>query len=1284
MSTSPPDDPEPLRVRTRTEFAQQLSALREHAGLTVRQVADKAGVQGAHSTIGDWFAGRGMPSISSGDLLVRVLKTCGVHDGDAIEQWLAAWRRARRAPGPRSAGPEPYRGLASFQPEDAEWFFGRTELTNKLITNLIEIRGRSGIILVTGASGSGKSSLLRAGIIPALRSGNISELAGRSALLMTPGSKAVYSLARQLTEFGHVDSVDETAEAIRADPVTCVEVTRGMVIIVDQFEEVFTLNSDNERSAFIAALCASADDPGDALVVLGLRADFYAQALRHPPLVAVAQANQLAVGPMTGAELRMAIVEPARKVGIKVEDGLVELLLREVAPRSGEGAHDVGVLPLLSHALYATWRQGHGRRMNIADYHEVGGIDGAVAASASAVYDQLSGNERELARRMFLSLVNVAPGAADTRRRVGRAELVIDCGEAVDDLLDRFVAQRLITADMDTVEISHEALLTAWPRLRAWLEADRTGLIVGRQLAEAASTWRHENDDPAALYRGTRLAAAQDWVQTATPDLSPLAREFLDASIMHEQDEQRAARRRTRRLRQLVTLLTVLLLLAATSTVLAIRSQQTATQERNQALSQKVAGEAGQLRATNPALAAQLALAAYRLWPTTEARSILLSTFSTPYATRLTGHTNGAYAATFSPDGHTLATAGADSTIRLWDVTDPHRPDELTSLPGHTGVITSAAFSLDGRTLATAGDDQTVRLWDVADVRRPSALATATGHTQGIRSVAFSPDTHVLATASYDMTARLWDITDPRHIRELAVLSGYSKPVLGVAFAPDGHTLATAHGENVARLWEITDPRHPASLATVSGHTSGVFSVAFSPDGHTLATSSLDDTARLWDITIANNPQPLGILSGHTGIVYSTAFSPDGHILATASEDRTARLWNISDPHNPRALNNLTGHADRVHSVRFNPDGHTVSTSSLDGTVRLWDVPVAGRADHTEETYSARISPDGRTLATAGNDPEVRLWDMTDPRQLHEIATLGGHTDGIMSVAFSPDGHMLATASLDYFAHLWDVTNPRRPAQLAVLAGHTSNLFSVVFSPDGHILATGSADSTVRLWDVTDPRHVALLSTLAGHAGTVHSVAFSPDGHTLVTGSSDGTTRLWDIGRADHPNALATIVSNAGVIYTVAFSPDGRTVATAGTDHIARLWDVSDPRRPIQMSFLTGHTNTINSVEFALDGRTLATSSTDYTARLWDISDPHRSVQLSVLTGHADSVNSAFFSPDYHTLVTASSDKTVQLWETDVERVTRRVCEVAYPPIAQSEWDEYFPGLAYTAPCPQR
>ncbi|MEU4217258.1 helix-turn-helix domain-containing protein [Actinoplanes sp. NPDC026623] len=1278
---------------TRDDFGRELTLLRQGAGLSVRQVAAQTGSYRNHSTIGDWFAGRGLPAAASRELLVQVLRACGVTDPVPLAAWVAVWQRLRQTPGPRPLGPEPYRGLASFEPEHADWFFGREALTAELIDRLAAgYAAGGGMQIVVGASGSGKSSLLRAGLIHAVLGGRLAG-GGWSVRLFTPGRSPLDELAAQLAAATGLPAEDVAADlrgcpgraadyARRADPGS-----HRLLLVVDQFEEAFTTCVDGtQRQAFVAALCAAAG-PGRALIVIGLRADFYAPLLRHPDLVAAVRANQLTVAPMADAELRRAITEPARKAGVEVTDGLVELLLAEVG--SGEvstRAHDAAVLPLLSHALLATWQHSRDRRLTVSDYREVGGIDRAVAASADAVYAEFDEHQRHLARQVFLGLVHIAADAPDTRRRRDWAELVTECDGSTDqvtEVLDRFVAQRLITVDADRVQLSHEALLTAWPLLRDWLEVDRAGMLTRRHVVEAATTWQREQRCHTALYRGARLAVAREWAQrTGAPALNPVAREFLAASVARELAEQHAARRRTRRLRQLVAALTVLFLLATTMTVVAARSDRISTRQRDEAVSRQVAQEADPLRGDNPALANQLSLAAYRLARTPEARGALLSSFAAPYSIRLTGHTGYVHDVKFSPDRRLLASAGSDRTVRLWDTSVAHRPTLRAVLDAASDYVSSVTFSPDSATLVTTSADRMVGLWDVRDPGNVTRIAVLAGHRGSVDQAAFSPDGRVLATASSDRTIRLWDVTDLRRPRPIATLPG-KRAWFAVAFSPDGRTLAGGDERDV-RLWDVTDPRRPAGAGVLTGHTDVVSMIAYSPDGRTLATGSYDHTARLWDLARGISSS---VIRGHTGLVYSVAYSPDGRTLATGSGDATARLWNVTDPRRPVPITVLDRHADEpgdtnaIAGVAFSPDGQTLATGSYDYTVRLWELTGPAPTGQSDPVRPLQFGgDDSRLLLGPGRAPTVRAWTAGETSGLTD--PLDVRTDG--SVTFCQDSRLLVSANATT-VRLSDLDDPRHVKKLSQVPHRLAGDVPLpVCSPDGRLLAVlGARSRAVRLWDIADARHPVTLSSFSArsHTNALNMAVFSTDGRLLATASLDHTARLWDLTDPRRPVEAGTLAGHTDAVNTAAFSPAGRILATGANDGTIWLWDVSDPNRPSALATLTGHTAYIEEVRFSPDGRTLVSSSGDHTVRLWDVGDPRRPAKIATLTGHTATVSAVAFTSDGRRLATAGADGTVRTWDLSLERVAGRVCALAYPTLTRAEWARHFPGIGYRPPC---
>jgi WD40 repeat protein/transcriptional regulator with XRE-family HTH domain len=1311
--------PGPDRISTKRDFGRELTLQRDRVGLSVREVARALGIP--TSTISDYFRGESLPR---GPLLRKILFICGVEDEADVERWLDALNRARRAPGPRPAdAPVPYWGLESYQSEDADWFFGRELLTAILIDHLRRQFRHGGPLAVVGASGSGKSSLLRAGLIAELESGGLGVLGSHiwPVTVLTPGSRPVRELATQLAALTG-DDPDRLESMLLTEPAECADLANRaarweasgdgdggtgdpgqgvLVLVVDQFEEVFTACPDeHERLAFIAALCAAAGTASTstrpaALVVLGLRADFYPQALGYPALVAALQSSQVVVGPMTAEELRSAITEPARKAALDIEDGLVELVLRDLAPSVGRtlsgAAHDPGALPMLSFALLATWARSRGGKLTVASYLDSGGIRGAVASAAEKVYHkQLDVVQQDLARRIFIRLVHVADDTADTRRRVPRSELLFGDHD-VQPVLDAFIGERLITAETDNVEIAHEALLLAWPRLREWVNGDRPGVRVHRQLTAAAEVWRDSGRDQDALYSGGRLAAVEEWVGQArhADNLNKLEREFLDASTEHKLARERAARHRTWRLQALASVLAVLSLVVGVLAIVAYQQKSAATYQRDVAISRQIATEADQLRSTDIALAMQLSLASYRISPTTEARSSLLNSTATVAATRMLGTVGTEmHSVAFNLGQTILATGNADGTVRLWDVRKQGHPVALgPPLKMPSGAVTSVVFSPDGAILAAGTLGGAIGLWDVRDSSRPVLLdLVSLPSGSAVNSVAYSPGGLSLAAASSNGRIYLWDVSSPRHAALLGAPAGAGiGPVNAVAFSRDADMLAAGGNSGRVRVWKLAPSGRPAGVGLVlSGPAKAVNAVAFSLDGAMLAAGANDDKVWLWNI--ADGPQSavrLPPLTGAASWIYSVAFSPAGNTLAAGSADDTAYIWNLAGG---APLARLP-HPAPVLSVGYGRDGDTLATGDADGIARIWSLPGPLLTGPKASVFNVAFSPDSGNLAVASGDGTVRLWAVSGINQAQPLSppmTAAGQLDG--TVAYGAGGRLAAGGS-DGSIQLWDVRDARHPVRLpAPPTALNTSIQYVIFNATGHLMAAGSLAGSIELWDVTDFAHPRVLAVIPadapGPGHTTWALAFSSDSRLLAAAGGDGLVRLWDITDPSHPRQVGQPLTRlSSAVFQVTFSPHGRLLAASGEDGMVRLWDVTDADHPRLLTTLSASTGTVYDVSFSPDALTLASANTDGTVSMWNIANPAAPASLGSLAGLGGTVFSAAFSPTANVLAAGSQDGSTRLWLATPVAAASYICSITGAPITRSEWQRYIPGLPYDPPC---
>ena len=1189
----------------------------------------------------------------------------------------------------------PYPGLAPFGPESTKWFFGRDRMIATVCERLDSRLRERGPLVVIGPSGSGKSSLLAAGVLPALADGRLPATGSSDwpRILVTPTASPAESLATT----ARIDRASQESPAQYADrfhEAARDGIQQGLVVVVDQFEEVFTLCADDaERRWFIGVLDSLAQRD-NSLVVLGVRADFYAACVAYPELRTALRADPVLLDPMTEDELRQAIRLPATTEGLEVEDGLIALLVAELGatwnPDHTATGEWTGRLPLLAHALRVTWMERTGKLLTTEGYRTAGGIRGAISKTADRLFVSLAAESQAAARSLFLRLVVVGRDADDTRRRGSRRELLatLPNPEAADAVIDIFARGRLLTLDRDSVTITHEALIHAWPKLRGWLEHDRADNLVRQDLEEAAAAWDRADREPTSLYRGNRLHAAQVWTTAYPDEISPAVGAFVSASRRQE--------RRGRRLRRtIVAGIAALALIASATAVFAFQQESQARADAMTAIDNEITAEALQLQGTDPARAAQLALTAYRLAPSPNVASNLVNTENTPFANRMAISTAMVDAVAFSPRGHVMATA-SDSVVRLWDTADPNHTVWLGELPKTASLgIRLLAFSPDGRTLATGG---ALRLWNVAVPAHPALLAQtltgdAVGAGQGAVSLSFDADGHTLAIMENGPTHNaisLWDVADPSH--PIMMGTRVSAPDFNfdtVAISPDGRALAVLAAGNV-QLWDVSDPNHPADVGQLSGQQAAA--VTFSPVGNTLAVST-GATIQLWDTSNPHQPAALGQpLSPPTApsVMDSIAFAPNGVTLAAGLHDGVVCLWNVADLTNPTPLGQpLPASVNPLDTVAFSQDGHTLATGAWNGTVTIWRLPptlLIGAGGATAVAFSG----DGHLLAV-GDGTGVQLWNTTDPTNPTPLGRrLPGSGDPVTDLAFSPDDRALADDTPNGIS-LWDITNPANvgpPVALPCGSGLSSPT-SLVFSADGRLLTFADRSQFVSLWHVTKPPAPCRRIT-AVPGRQVEAVAFSPRGGTLAIGfsgyaDSGSGVLLWHVtDSGDHTPIGPAQPDPANTIGSLVFGPDGNTLVVGDSTGSIRILNTRDPADPTLLGQTPAIANgAVESLAYSPDGRTLAAGGEDNVVRLWDMTDPAAPVNIdNSMSGAAKSISSVAFSPGGPTLAAAGKDGTVRLWDLDVNYAIKRICADTTDALTRQQWPQYIPPqIPYQPPC---
>lgn len=1171
----------------------------------------------------------------------------------------------------------PYRGLLPFRQEDTTFFFGREAFIQRLVQAVRE----KPFVAIIGPSGSGKSSVVFAGLLPRLYRETqwaIADFRLGSRPLQSLASALITWLETDITETDRLVEVQKLQQALHQGTLTLNDVIqrvaekhpeRGQLLLVaDQFEELYTLCPDPEvRRRFLTILLDGVADqrqqsPKRLTLVLTLRADFLGQALAHRPFAEALQDGDLKIGPMSRQELQQAIENPARKQGATFEPGLVERILDDVGDESGN-------LPLLQFALTLLWEERRGNRLTHATYQEIGRVAGALARYAEELYSQLNGAEQSQIRQILVQMVRPGAGTEDTRRLATRTEI----GEAGWEMVQKLTDARLLItgrdpSDQETVEIVHETLIRRWQRFRQWLDEDREFLLWRQRLRASLRQWINNKQDEGALLRGALLVEAEGWLDYCTVFLSKPELDFIyasvDARLKQEQEEKSRARQqiedahrlaeaerkrasaqllvahelrsRARVLRWAVGVAGTLALIAIIFGVQSWRNAQLADQNataaqaaRNLAVAQQnIAIREASLSGTAQAEAEiSQAIAELERDRADEQAQIALTNFSRLLATQSqTMIEQIDLALLLSLEAYRVSPTW-EARQSLWQALETN-PALVTSLRGHQNGVNSVAFSADGQWIVSGGEDGSVRLWETQNYQPVGELTPPSNGR--ILAVALSPDNRYIAAAGSGKEIVIWDRQNL--VAPPILLSGHTALITSLAFAPDSRTLASGSADKTVRLWDVVTEQLGSQLV---GHTDFVYSLAFNGEGSRLVSGSKDQRLILWDVTTSEmlgDPIP-----AHSDWVLSVAFSGDGRMVASGGADHAIRLWTVmGDGRLQPQGNPLMGHTGWVQGLAFHPQGELLVSAGGDGTVRLWDV-VQGQLMQVWQGHEAGVmgvgfSPDGQMVASAGTDSTILLWQINTPTRMGVL--LSELPENITSLAYGQDGNLLAVAGATGREVLvWDKTKQQISHRLA---GHTAQIVALTFHPHQPLLAVATADRSLTLWDLIHSQKQESLS----FRSAITAIEFSPDGNWLVIATRDNQIFRWNISQ--NSRVGSPIEGHQTLINDLAFSPDSQWLISGGEDSQILVWDIATGQQVGQP--LTGHVGGVVALTFLPDSQILVSGGRDRLVRVWDLS--RLDANPLVLEGHEGDVVALTVTADGSRLATGSLDGTVFVWDT--------------------------------------
>lgn len=1190
----------------------------------------------------------------------------------------------------------PYKGLRAFQQSDSADFFGRKVLCDRLVGRFNDKHSNSNFLAVVGPSGSGKSSVVKAGLLPLLKEGALNEDSAWFVGEMVPGTHPFEELEATLLSLASSEMPnlltqlrEDSRGLVRAVKRILPDDKSQLVLLIDQFEELFTLvDEEDERVSFLNTLLATVNDSRSRMVVIvTLRADFYDKPLLYGDFGELIRQRTELVLPLNPQELESAIVSPLSRIGMSAEPGLVSAIIKEVSQQPG-------ALPLLQYALTELFERREGRLITLKAYQEIGGTSGALAKRAEELYSRFTLKEQQATRQLFLRLVTLGEGTEDTRRRVVQRELfgIDEHSNALREVIDLFGRYRLLTFDHDpltrnaTVEVAHEALIRQWERLRGWLDENREGLRLHRRLTSASEDWLQSNRDKSFLARGARLERWADWSSHTDIALNEIEREYLkisleerDAQLKKEKEREERERQLEQRAQRFLRAFAIFASIAAVAGIVlasvAITQRQAAVEA--QAQSEQSALEALRARdetsslalASNARnalvngdtrLALSLALESKNAYTpqTAEVMRVLASTtYSEGARYQLNSHADSVLVVAASPDNTLFLSSGRDNQIMVYEIATGQT---RFSIALEDAFATDAQFSPTEALFAVTLSNGEVRLYSSTD---GALIATLGAHEDVALTLDFSNDGQILASGGQDRLVRLWDV---RAKATLRIIEGHVGAILQVTFNSDGTRLATTTADEtvkddrndlVDRLIRLWDVETGEKLLEINPQSGFLRALAFSPDNKTLAVgmwdSSNSGTIRFYDSATGEETRRL---FAHNDNVTDIAYSQDGTLLYSASWDKSVRVWDVS-----KGIQRIgfTAFEERPLSLAVTPDSDYLviglgnagnnynygENSAINTSVFLWDLrrrdEQAHFTLHKDWVWTVDINADGTLIASAGGPLRLPA-DMTqtdvsvrvwERATGKTIATLEAHTNTIDSLKFLPNGQLLSSG-WDGNVYLWDVTEAQvlRTFSLPLFNDAPNSIYKIAVSPDGKTFLTGSQDGVLRLWDVSNGE---LLRSYEGHTSAINGVAFSPDGALVASASGDKTIKLWHI----NGELLHTYEGHAQTVNEVLFTPDGTGLISTSWDDSVRLWNIET--KSLVRQFV-GHTENTFGIALTRDNQHLLTTSTDRTIRLWEISTGE---ELHRYLGHTDWIQEVVLTPDETLLITGAQDKTVRIWE---------------------------------------